>query len=274
MIKFDEGDTAPILTIAIPTFNRKRELSDLIGQLRLFNLLDDRLFKILVIDNSSDYSVVDLVAGFASDSAIEVIENPVNYGLGANLMECFRRSGTKWLWIIGDDDKLFPDSAQLVISTLLGVSDQAICVNFSSDHGETIEAKSITDLDDLITHASFANILFISTNIYNVPKLMSHAALGYQSCFFHMPHTTMMLRAFLEDSNAEVVMSPDRIISANMDFSNLTWSRGDMMRIRGAYSAMFTDYGSAVVKKLRKFTMRGYGVVGLLKFNLKVFLKI
>ncbi len=96
----------PLLTIAIPTFNRASYLAQTLAQ-----VLKERAtvaagrIEILVSDNCSDDATPTVVARAAEgQSDFRSIRNPRNVGSDANIAQCFNEARGRYVVILGDDD--------------------------------------------------------------------------------------------------------------------------------------------------------------------------
>ena len=109
---------SPLLTIAIPTFNRCEFLSELLECI-LPQLLSASGVELLISDNCSTDETAATVERFrARGLDPRYIRNPVNIGADANFLQCFRESAGKYLWIMGDDDVLVDGSIGRILRIL------------------------------------------------------------------------------------------------------------------------------------------------------------
>ncbi len=94
---------AATLSIVIPTFNRNEKLANLIRSYQSF--LPDNA-SVLLIDDCSPTPIADTLQaeGLIPDNRVTIIRNPVNVGLAANIIECFKQCATEWMWLMSDDD--------------------------------------------------------------------------------------------------------------------------------------------------------------------------
>lgn len=93
----------PLITIAIPTFNRRDELLERVHEIN--NL--KRELNVLILDNHSAYSVNEILeATEFSKNKIKYIRNNFNIGAPANILRCLEFCETKYIWVISDDDPL------------------------------------------------------------------------------------------------------------------------------------------------------------------------
>ena len=114
-----EASPQPLLTLAIPTYNRAANLELLLAALapaarrpppgrapRLRQRLPRRT------PNPS------CAASSPPASAAATSATPINIGADANFLQCYRQAAGKYVWIFGDDDFLFPGSLARIISLL------------------------------------------------------------------------------------------------------------------------------------------------------------
>lgn len=107
---------SPLLTLAIPTWQRAAFLADTLAQLDLeISRLPDAEWRskveVLVSDNASADDTQDVVAhAQAQGLGIRYIRNAENIGSDANIAQCFNQASGKYVLILGDDD-LFVDGA-------------------------------------------------------------------------------------------------------------------------------------------------------------------
>jgi abequosyltransferase len=121
-MKPDTSPDAPLLTIAVPTFNRADHLANLLA------LLEPQLavlpqVELLVSDNASSDSTSQVIADaqqrfIATGAQLTSHRHHVNIGADANFASCYRRARGHFLWICGDDDLIVPGAIEQVISHL------------------------------------------------------------------------------------------------------------------------------------------------------------
>jgi abequosyltransferase len=111
-------DPRPLLTIAIPTYNRRERLALLLGMLepQIAELLQVEL---LISDNASDDGTEELVRGaIAEGLRCRYLRNPENYDADPNFLQCYEQAAGTYVWIFGDDDVLFPGSLETILQRL------------------------------------------------------------------------------------------------------------------------------------------------------------
>ncbi len=92
----------PLLSIAIPTFNRRSELSRLIAEISAQAAQHglSRFLEIVICDNSDDFFSVSSTG----DLNITYLKNNKNIGFDKNVEKSLRMSNGTYVWLFGDDD--------------------------------------------------------------------------------------------------------------------------------------------------------------------------
>jgi len=110
----------PILTIAIPTFNRAGHLSTLLSSLS-GQLANESRVELLISDNASTDETKSVVRGFQEQGLPgRYIRNETNIGVDRNILQCYELATGKYLWIFGDDDVLEPTGLGRILSYIAG----------------------------------------------------------------------------------------------------------------------------------------------------------
>ncbi|WGL60829.1 glycosyltransferase family 2 protein [Pigmentibacter sp. JX0631] len=122
----------PILTIAIPTFNRcfylSEILKDLIPQCETVDPQNE-FIEILISNNSStDDTNAFLQNSYINLSRLTYYINSNNIGGINNIFYCTLRSSGTYVWILGDDELIFPNSILLVLNELKVKSDTGLFI--------------------------------------------------------------------------------------------------------------------------------------------------
>lgn len=102
---------APLLTIALPTYNRARYLDRFFEHhLTAFGALGID-FEILASDNCSTDATPEIIAKWAArDSRIRAVRQSENIGGYGNFLYCYRQSRGQFAIWVGDDDLLIPEA--------------------------------------------------------------------------------------------------------------------------------------------------------------------
>ena len=92
------------LVITIPTYNRKKFLVRLLGQLRMeLSGIEDRV-SVCILDNASVDDTYNSVNNFESKYELKYIRNEKNIGYDANVAKSILESDGRYVWLMGDDD--------------------------------------------------------------------------------------------------------------------------------------------------------------------------
>jgi glycosyltransferase involved in cell wall biosynthesis len=106
--------TKPLLTIAIPTYNRARNLRELLSLL-FDQLATEPRVELIVSDNASPDETPAVIEEFRQlGHSFRYIRNETNTGPDGNILQCFEQARGKYVWIFGDDDILGPGAIGIV----------------------------------------------------------------------------------------------------------------------------------------------------------------
>ena len=165
-----------LLTIAIPTYNRKGQLIRLLKSIEAQNCTNH--YSILISDNCSNYSVDDAIdEAFSGEfrELIEVIRREVNGGGDYNISSIFAYANTKLFWIVGDDDELLPGAIEKVIDNYKKYPEIPFYKYIMNGAPHTPEDIRMHNVDDLVrSHKKgylIGGIIFVSNNVYNIELL-------------------------------------------------------------------------------------------------------
>lgn len=125
----------PLLTIAIPTYNRAAFLELCLKRIseELVSLSADQrmLVKVYVSNNASTDNTTEVIAQCQLNEAgeFEVVVNPENIGGERNVAQCYTSATTPYVWVLGDDDVILPGGLSKVIDVLLQQDVDVLYVN-------------------------------------------------------------------------------------------------------------------------------------------------
>lgn len=149
---------SPLLTIAIPTYNRAELLSicleSILSQLDADSLAEVEL---LVSDNASTDNTEQVVEAFAKECKIFYFKNKSNLGFDGNFIQCFDKSHGKYLWVFSDDDLLLPGALLQILSMLR-----------SNDYG-VLQLGAVGYIKDVKEVESFFQPKSLDVDVYNDP---------------------------------------------------------------------------------------------------------
>ncbi|MGA2847838.1 MAG: glycosyltransferase family 2 protein [Terracidiphilus sp.] len=176
------NETKPLLTIAIPTYNRVRYLKQLLTTLAR-QLAGERRVELIVSDNASVDETPSVVEEFVKQGLhIRYFRNESNVGADQNFIQCFELARGKYVWVFGDDD-IIADGAILAILSQCETKDYDIVFVNSfpltdasptrTIHGP-IRAIEILDARDFARRVNIF-LTFISVNILNKDRILTSA---------------------------------------------------------------------------------------------------
>lgn len=181
-------DARPLLTIAIPTYNRARFLKELLSVLFDQLILEPRV-ELIISDNASPDETPDIVGEFqARGLRLRLIRNEKNIGPDANFLQCFEQARGSYVWLFGDDDVILPGGIARVLKYLeQDEYDLLYLDSFPlSDAYSPREIESgpvAAKLDDPQLFASRVHIFFtfISGNIINKDRVERNGHKSFSS---------------------------------------------------------------------------------------------
>lgn len=124
---------SPRVTVAIPTCNRARYLSEAIESVLAQTLADHIL---LILDNGSDDDTQEVVKSF-EDPRIRYIRHERNIGIVANWNQAITHCTTEYLTVLGDDDRLLPEFLSRSVAAL----DSDVRIGFTFSHCNKVDER-------------------------------------------------------------------------------------------------------------------------------------
>jgi abequosyltransferase len=134
----DVNSRLPLLTIAIPTWNREGFLKQNLEQLQSELATVDRdLVEIIVSDNCSPDGTQQVAQKFAQHGVVNrYVRNTANLGWALNFAQCFDFARGRYLLLLGDDDLLFDGALSALLELLRNGEFGVVCLRaygFDSD---------------------------------------------------------------------------------------------------------------------------------------------
>jgi abequosyltransferase len=170
----------PLLTIAVPTYNRSSFLNELLSCLFEQCMSDPRI-ELLVSDNASTDETPAIVAGYVDRRLqIRYLRNLSNIGADANFMQCFEKARGKYVWLIGDDDLVVPGAVGKIVSYLQAGEYSLIYVNSYCFEGAAVprgvefsRPPRVIEDAHIFVRSIHINFTFVSGNIINKDRVMA-----------------------------------------------------------------------------------------------------
>ena len=161
-----------ILTIAIPTYNRKDKLEKLLNSISIFSLEN---IELLVSDNCSNDGTKEFCEDLKSKLEFTYFRQNCNVGPDLNFLWLLRHSHGKYIWIVSDDDQISNNFIKKTLEFLkthevsLGFFNYSL-INTKSKELISIlksdkEFEIISDKNEFLSKISFQNT-FLCTILF------------------------------------------------------------------------------------------------------------
>jgi glycosyltransferase involved in cell wall biosynthesis len=174
--------TKPLLTIAVPTYNRARFLTENLDTL-FDQLVAEERVELILSDNACTDGTPALIQEYRQRGLqLRYLRNETNLGPDGNILQCFEQARGKYVWVLGDDDIVVPGGVAKILA-LLAEEDYGLAFvtpfAFTSDYiaERTSErfgrhAESLPGAVPFVRRAGQL-IMFISAMIVNKDRYLS-----------------------------------------------------------------------------------------------------
>jgi len=171
--------TKPLLTIAIPTYNRAWCLRELLPVLT-DQLKDEPRVELIISDNASPDETPSVVQDFVVRGLrVRSIRNTQNIGSDANFLQCFEEARGKYVWLFSDDDLIVPGALAKILTYCEAAEYDLIWVSAYTfeDLLKPRALKAGNDVIEVSDAGAYAKRLhvfftFITGNIINKDKVL------------------------------------------------------------------------------------------------------
>ena len=170
----------PLLTIAIPTYNRAKCLRELLLVVASQVQHEPRI-ELMISDNASIDETPATVQDFIRCGLrVRYIRNPENMGADANFLQCFEQAQGKYVWLFSDDDLIVPGGVAKILTYCEAADYDLISLSnypLADAHGPP-PAEAGWDAIDISDPRAFAKrvhvfFTFISGNIINKDTVLA-----------------------------------------------------------------------------------------------------
>lgn len=250
-----------LLTVLIPTYNRKKQLARTLDAL---NNQSDQNFKILISDNASDYSISnELLNQYPEEFVrrITIHRNRANMGADMNIASVLARCDTEWGWLLGDDDAI---DERAVENIKKKISENPSCSAFwfsiSQRQKDDVTICSLESLIKILKANNFyGDWIFISNKVYNIKKTECYFEAMFFRLYTRIAHCIPILEMLKNHKEVCVVNSVQIVRHAPLE-QDITWDLNTTLT--GLRTIM--DYNSGLQyskhKELVKYTMFSPGI--------------
>lgn len=212
--------TAPLLTIAIPTFDRNEVLA------RTVSVLLPQLgpeVRLIIRDNASPRPVAQTLPHLCDEAGVQIVRNPWNIGGNANILRCLESCETEWLWVLGDDDLPEADAVRRVLADIRAADATLVSLNYRCELYERQAELELCGSDEFLARMdSLSNVLFLSASVFRAPALQQQLRLAHAYAYSNMPHVLALLLALGREGR--VKLSMQKIVTWGEADASGSWS--------------------------------------------------
>lgn len=205
----------PLISIGIPTYNRKEQLHNQLKSLFRQDL--SNVFEIIIVDNHSNYDIQSVINEFDS-TKIRLIINPFNIKMATNMMSPFLYCKTEWLWLLADDDEALENSIEDILTEIENFEPDTGMIKFSIGRNGSIQrdetAKNLIEYIDYYYNESVirrGDLVFISTNVYNINNLRDYLGYAFEFSYTYIGFLIPVIMG-LNDEKLSVTFSSKPIV--------------------------------------------------------------
>jgi glycosyltransferase involved in cell wall biosynthesis len=109
----------PVLTIAVPTYNRAALLDLCLGRIIEQVRPYGAMVEVLVSNNAATDHTKDVIAKYqTAHPSLRYSENERNAGPDYNIAKCFELAAAPYVWVFSDDDLLLPNAIDRILPLL------------------------------------------------------------------------------------------------------------------------------------------------------------
>lgn len=212
-----------LLTIAIPTYNRRDYLEECLNH--ICPQLSEEVILVVRDNCSTNYNFKSFIESYEKQYGITAYQNVVNIGSDANCAKLFELCETKWLWVLGDDDFIKDGAVEIVLNTIKNNPDEVI-VKFNSNFiGETVGIDGFAKA--MKVRFQFGNTYFISETVYNAERTKNMMFFQYKYLSLLIAHLMRVICFLLQTQNEKCLFVKDTILEEHG--LDITWNRIELV---------------------------------------------
>lgn len=227
-----------ILTIGIPTYNRKNQLTNCLN--RICPLITGEV-QVLVIDNGSDkYDFSEFIKPYVDKYGVIAYQNKKNVGIDANQAKVFEMCDTKWLWMLGDDDFIMENAIADVLM-IIKQNSNAIYINLNSNFVGTVSGiKGFAEAMKL--KWAYGHSFFISECLHNIEAASSDIYWHYRYLSSYTGQILRVMKHLVDSPNSECVFIDTKVLDNHSQ--DISWSHIDFVFYQHIIYDIFRDQRS------------------------------
>lgn len=288
--------TTPRLTIAIPSYNRASRLDRQLAW--AVNAIDGRWneCELIVSDNASPDNTPQVCEAWraASQGKLRVIRQPKNIGLVRNVLACINAAHGDFVWVVGDDDTILPETFPWVLDCVRRESPTRlgyVLLNFRTTNnygGDVIQDRVYPFQDDIFALPGMDlfqkcvaldefHILLISANVYST-QLAKQAVERWPAMVANLAFP-LFLSGYASAHAGMLIHAEPSLVYPHHTASHLkTWLNTVFLDLPAAYLALLEEgYSESFIRPriLSRLSLIVYGLYFPLQFlkSLRVYFR-
>jgi glycosyltransferase involved in cell wall biosynthesis len=142
-------NSCPLLTIAIPTYNRVDKLKRLINNILNQSFSFSEEIELMISNNSSTDETSQFLETLIINHRnlkVKTYNQETNLGFDGNISFLYHNSNSKYIWFFADDDLLLPDTINTIVDTLKREEPSALLFSFGQPPGSTRGSFTFKDI--------------------------------------------------------------------------------------------------------------------------------
>ncbi len=192
---------SPLITIGIPTYNRKDSVVQRAKELALWPI-DDRI-EIIIIDNNSPDNTYQELLKACEGSRIKLYKNSVNLGFHGNFVELFKKAEGEYLLWSSDEDEILLENIEALIEHLIGTKSQFVSTQyFLPQNSKTVlyrgrrKAKDMSP-EDVWYQGHLPGLVFRVDNSHPFVENFRELEKLFPTIILYYPHTMLIIQLML-----------------------------------------------------------------------------
>ena len=149
-----------MLSICIPSYNRKDELHSLINSLlKILVEFDRTAYEIIVVENG-----IKTLNEFIISNNTEILKykcNDINLGFSNNVKEVIKLATKKYIWLLSDNDILDSQNLKLFLKDLFDFKFNTDIINIPFSESKNGIANTVVNMDNPLNHLNKGELPFM-----------------------------------------------------------------------------------------------------------------
>lgn len=170
--------TKPLLSICIPTYNRRSTLQATLESV-ISQVQHSDSIELCISDNASTDGTTQLITDYQEKySYIRYSRNTANLGFDGNISACINQSNGKYISFLSDDDIVLPGHYQRIIEEIISKSPSIIYTNHYPFRDDALTNKSafLHQQEDMLFEVGRDFLLFAGLGFISALTLKSEYA--------------------------------------------------------------------------------------------------